>query len=288
MKNNFKDYPLLNIKKKSIPLMLLNARITKKTFKKWSLISFFSKDIFDSFDFCYPQNNETKKYLKSLGVKNIKILGNLKFIESTMQKKENLSKNILKNFSSRKIWCASSTHYNEEEFCAIAHKKLKKKYKNLLTIIIPRHIQRTKYIYEQINNMGLKVQTYSSKEKIKKDTDIYIVDSYGETKSFFKICNTVFLGGSLISRGGQNPLEAVRYGCKILHGPNVQNFKEIYNLLNKNNLSIKFNNVNQLSIEIQKSFNKKININKKINKLKKRGKEILNNTLNEINYFLKN
>ncbi len=136
--------------------------------------------------------------------------------------------------------------------------------------------------------MGLKVQTYSSKEKIKKDTDIYIVDSYGETKSFFKICNTVFLGGSLISRGGQNPLEAVRYGCKILHGPNVQNFKEIYNLLNKNNLSIKFNNVNQLSIEIQKSFNKKININKKINKLKKRGKEILNNTLNEINYFLKN
>ncbi len=118
---------LLNIKKKSIPLMLLNARITKKTFKKWSLISFFSKDIFDSFDFCYPQNNETKKYLKSLGVKNIKILGNLKFIESTMQKKENLSKNILKNFSSRKIWCASSTHYNEEEFCAIAHKKLKKK-----------------------------------------------------------------------------------------------------------------------------------------------------------------
>ncbi len=279
---------LLNIKKKSIPLMLLNARITKKTFKKWSLISFFSKDIFDSFDFCYPQNNETKKYLKSLGVKNIKILGNLKFIESTMQKKENLSKNILKNFSSRKIWCASSTHYNEEEFCAIAHKKLKKKYKNLLTIIIPRHIQRTKYIYEQINNMGLKVQTYSSKEKIKKDTDIYIVDSYGETKSFFKICNTVFLGGSLISRGGQNPLEAVRYGCKILHGPNVQNFKEIYNLLNKNNLSIKFNNVNQLSIEIQKSFNKKININKKINKLKKRGKEILNNTLNEINYFLKN
>ncbi len=277
---------LLNIKKKSIPLVLLNARITNKTFRRWKKISFFSKIIFKCFDTCYPQNTETKKYLKSLGAKKIKILGNLKFTESKNQKKETLSKNIIKNFKSRKIWCASSTHDTEEKICALAHKKLKKKYKNLLTIIIPRHIQRTNYICEQIREMNLNVEIYSSKNKIKKSTDIYIVDAYGETKSFFKICNTVFLGGSIIRHGGQNPLEAARYGCKILHGPNIQNFKEIYNLLDKNNLCLKFHNINQLTSGVQRSFNQDMKIGKKINKLKKTGIKILNNTLAEINYFL--
>ena len=260
---------LLNIKNKHIPLLLLNARITKKSYEKWKKILPFSKIIFSCFNSCYPQNSETQKYLKSLGAKNIKHLGNLKFTESKNQKKENLTKNIKKNFTSRKIWCAASTHNNEERICAIAHMKLKKKYKNLLTIIIPRHIQRTNSLYNEITEMGLNVETHSSKRKIKKDTDIYIVDTYGETKSFFKICNLVFLGGSVINHGGQNPLEAARLGCKILYGPNVQNFKEIYELLNKDKLCFKFHNINQLITSIEKSFNENMKTEKKINKLKK-------------------
>jgi len=277
---------LLNIKNKHIPLLLLNARITKKSYEKWKKILPFSKIIFSCFNSCYPQNSETQKYLKSLGAKNIKHLGNLKFTESKNQKKENLTKNIKKNFTSRKIWCAASTHNNEERICAIAHMKLKKKYKNLLTIIIPRHIQRTNSLYNEITEMGLNVETHSSKRKIKKDTDIYIVDTYGETKSFFKICNLVFLGGSVINHGGQNPLEAARLGCKILYGPNVQNFKEIYELLNKDKLCFKFHNINQLITSIEKSFNENMKTEKKINKLKKTGLKILNLSLREINKFI--
>ena len=83
--------------------------------------------------------------------------------------------------------------------------------------------------------MGLKVQAHSSSNKTNNNTEIYLVDTFGETKSFFKICKTVFLGGSIINHGGQNPLEPVRFGCRILHGPNIQNFAEVYNLLEKNN-----------------------------------------------------
>ena len=90
---------------------------------------------------------------------------------------------------SKKIWCASSTHGIEERICANVHKKLKAKYKNLLTIIIPRHIHRTKEIVNEINNLDLKIYIHNSKQKISDKTDIYLVNSFGQTKSFFKLCN---------------------------------------------------------------------------------------------------
>ena len=134
--------------------------------------------------------------------------------------------------------------------------------------------------------MGLKVQIHSEKSKIKKDTDIYLVDTYGETKSFLKLCNAVFLGGSIVKHGGQNPLEAARFGCEVLHGPNIQNFTEVYKLLQKENLSHKFYNTNQLIKYINKFLYKNFNYSKKIAKLKKIGSSILNQNLKEINSFL--
>ncbi len=277
---------LVNIKKKSIPLLLLNARLTKKSYKKWKMISFFSNYLFNCFDKIFPQNNETKKYLSFLGVKKMKLLGNLKFSETKTQKNINLNKNIQENFKSRKLWCAVSTHEGEEKICAEAHKKLKKNYKNLLTIIIPRHIHRVDQLYQQIKDMGLKVQIHSRQNKVNKETDIYIVDTYGETKSFLKLSNTVFLGGSIVNHGGQNPLEAARFGCEIFHGPNVQNFTEVYKLLQKEKLTHKFYSTKQLVKYINKDLNKNINYSKKIIKLKKIGSSILNQTLKEINSFL--
>ena len=90
---------------------------------------------------------------------------------------------------------------------------------------------------EFISKNGVPEGVGKFKSKINKDTEIYLVDTYGETKYFYNICKTVFLGGSIINRGGQNPLEPVRFGCKILHGPNVQNFAEVYNLLNRYKLA---------------------------------------------------
>ena len=113
-----------------------------------------------------------------------------------------------------------------------------------------------------------------------------MVDSYGKTKSFFKVNKIVFLGGSLIEHGGQNPLEAARYGCQILHGPNVWNFKEIYNLLDANKVSYKVNTPNQLVFMIESMLNNKRNSKNLKLKIKNLGSKILNSTLNEINFYI--
>jgi len=277
---------LINIKKKEIPLILLNARITKKSFKKWKKVSGFGKIVFECFNKALAQNNETKKYLNKLGVKKVELLGNLKFSETKIKTKKDLDKSLKNFFRSKKIWCASSTHDNEEIISAIAHKNLKKKFKNLVTIIIPRHISRVDTIIKKIENLGLITHLHSSKNIIKKNTEIYIVDTYGETEKFFNICKTVFLGGSLIRHGGQNPLEPARVGCKIIHGPNINNFNEIYSLLDKNKISIKVNNLNQLIKEVGIILRKNISSEKLIYKLKKLGNVILYSTLLEIKKFI--
>ena len=127
---------------------------------------------------------------------------------------------------------------------------------------------------------------HDSKKKIDPLTDIYLVNSFGQTKSFFKICKTVFLGGSIIKHGGQNPLEPVRYGCNVIHGPNVWNFQEIYSLLGKYKVSNKIMNSEQLTDKIDKMFNMKANSKDIIIKIEKLGNKILNSTFNEINYFI--
>ena len=163
---------------------------------------------------------------------------------------------------------------------------IKLKYKNLLTIIIPRHIHRTKKIINEIQNLDLKIHIHDSHQKLKNEVDIYLVNSFGQTKSFFKICKTVFLGGSIIKHGGQNPLEAARYGCKILHGPNIWNFDEIYSLLKKYKVSDKIVNANQLASKVDKIFVNKNNSRNLEFNIKNLGNKILNSTLNEIDIFI--
>ena len=113
-----------------------------------------------------------------------------------------------------------------------------------------------------------------------------MVDTYGETRLFFNISETVFLGGSLVRHGGQNPLEPVRLGCNIIHGPHVNNFKEIYHLLNNKKMSHKVLSVNQMTNVINQLFKHKKNSKLIIDKIKKLGNDVLNKTEKELNYFI--
>jgi len=278
---------ILNLKKKKIPISIINGRLTKKSFKRWKRFPNFSNYIFNKIDLCLPASKVSKNYLKKLGVRNLKYLGNLKFTQSETDKLMKLDQ-LKKFINKRKAWCASSTHYNEEKFCGLVHKKIKKKYKNILTILIPRHIERTPLIIEELNKLGLKSHKFDSKNKINNDTDIYIVNSYGKTKSIYNLCNNVFLGGSLINHGGQNPLEATRYNCNVLHGPNVDNFKEIYSYLGKLNVSFKINNWSQLCGKLNLLLSKKNSAKNIKSKLKNIGDKILNKSYKEINKLLIN
>ena len=276
-------YMYHNINDKKIPLILLNARLTKKTFNRWMKLKNFGRSVFKNITVAYPQNLETKIYLNELKPNKIVNLGNLKFAENFEENLDKIKINLKKELTKRKIWVASSTHKREELFCAKTHILLKKKVKNLITIIIPRHIHRSTDIIFEIENLGLKVSNHSSKPRSLKNTDIYVVDTFGETNKFHKIGCSVFLGGSIIQRGGQNPLEAARFGANILHGPNIDNFKDVYKLLKSLKISKKIQSPKQLASSITFRKNKIIG-----NKIKIIGQKILKKTIKELDCLIIN
>jgi len=266
------------LKEKKIALVLLNARITKKTFLRWSRLKIFSKEVFNNIKISYPQNLETKFFLKKLNAQQIKTIGNIKFAEYDNEKNNNLNR----LFYGKKIWVASSTHFNEEIFCAKTHIELKKKFKNLLTIIIPRHVHRVKEIKSELENLNLNVTKHSFNKKKLGNMDIYLVDTFGETKKFHQIGCSVFVGGSIISRGGHNPLEAARYGARILHGPNIDNFRDVYQTLSKLKVSKKIISSKELASAIIFKRNKNLG-----DKIKNIGIKILKETINDLDKLIK-
>jgi 3-deoxy-D-manno-octulosonic-acid transferase len=272
------------LEKKKIPLILINARITKNSFNRWQIFSKFASQVFSQISLALPQNLETLKYLKILKVKNIKTAGNLKYYgENNSQ--INKAKRLKNKFRDFKVWCAASTHNNEEILIGKIHKSLKKVVKNLVTIIIPRHINRTNEIIDDLNNLNLQCITHSSNQKLQKNTDIYLVDSYGESSSFYNLTNVCFVGGSIIKHGGQNPLEPARLGNYIINGPNVKNFKEIYTFLNNIKMSSSTSNILKMENIILKKLKAKTN-NKNIKKIIKIGNDILKKNLFYINKYL--
>jgi 3-deoxy-D-manno-octulosonic-acid transferase len=282
---------LLEIKRRNLPLVLLNGRITKKTFLKWKLIPSFAIRVFQTFKLCLTSNNESKKYLEIFEAKNIKYLGNLKL--ASENKITNLNQFNKKKLLKSKFWCAVSTHKTEEIFCLKTHLNIKKIHNKVITIIIPRHIDRVKSIKLECNRLNLKSQILNEAEVIKNETEIIIINSYGVIPNYLSICKSVFIGKSLIKKleavGGQNPIEAAKFGCKIYHGPFVYNFKEIYNLLKKYNISEEINNEDELSKKLNKDLSNLDTINNAtIENINKLGNQILINTFNELEEVIKN
>ena len=272
-----------NLNKNKIPIILLNARITKKTYNRWKYFPNFSKNIFNKINLAMPQNKESAKFLRSLGCKKIKFAGNLKYFGKS--KKKLIDNNLKNKFSKKVLWCAASTHDEEEIFVGKVHKELKLIKKNFLTIIIPRHVNRKKRIVNDLKKIGLKTQIHSNSTKLKKNTDIYLVDTYGEAYKFYGLSNLTFLGGSLIQHGGQNPLEAAREGNYIIYGPNINNFKEVYEMLKKLKIASKVKTIKKMKNIVLKKikYRQKKMVNKK---LYYAGINILNKNIIEINKYI--
>jgi 3-deoxy-D-manno-octulosonic-acid transferase len=272
-------YQLFN---KNIPLILLNARLTKKSFDRWMIIKNFAKKIFSLIKKSYPQNQQTKFFLKKLSSRNSEQLGNLKFINNKLETKNISNKKIIKNLAKYKVWVAASTHQGEELLAAKTHILLKKKQKNLITIIIPRHLDKIHKIVNEIKKLNLNVTTYSSNQKNFENTDIYIVDTFGLSRDFYAIASTVFLGKSIFYKGGQNPLEAARLNCNILHGPNVDNFRDIYKYLHELKIAKKVNSISDLisRIEFRKNYTNAVKLNQLGNKIYKQTIKELDSHIN--------
>ena len=282
---------ILNINKKKIPLLLINARITKKSFLRWKSVANFSKKIFEKFDLCLTSNKESEGFLKILGSKNIKNYGNLKFSKIKADLNYKLDTDFLNKIKNRKIWCGASTHPTEEILCAKSHLKIKEKYENIFTIIIPRHIDRVKNIYAELSKLNLKIVLSSSLNQVDAKTDILLVDSYGESLKFYNISKYVFLGkslaSSLIKDSGQNPIEPARLGCKIFHGPYVSNFVEIYKYFNELGIAKEISSSDELSVSLVEKFEENKPKDTKIaEKIENYGQNILNNVTMEIKKYI--
>ena len=280
---------ILKAHQKKIPLALINARLTKKSFVRWSVFPKTAKKIFQKFDLCLCSNRETKKFLETLSAKNVRFEGNIKFIKRSEDWEFN-EKNT-KTLTRLRFWVAASIHREEDIFCLKAHLELKKKFDDIVTIIAPRHIDRVNKIKLLCDNFKLKTQILNKEDVILKDKEIIIINSFGNLHDYFRHAKSVFIGKSIIKKlkndGGQNPIDAVNLNCKIYHGQYVSNFEEVYNFLNDNKVSQKISSYNELSKylieDLRYPQKKEQNI---INPIPALGKKILNNTMTLIENFL--
>ena len=282
---------ILKAKDHKIPIALINARLTSKSFNKWIMFPNVAKKIFGIFKLCICSNIETKNFLEKLELKNIFFKGNIKFIGHIDKKRiKNINEKI---FLTKRFWLAASTHKKEEIFCFKTHLEIKKKYKDIITIIAPRHIERSKEIKSLAEKFDLKVQVLNKNEIIINNSEIIIVNYYGALDHFYKYTKSVFIGKSIIKKlekvGGQNPIEAAKLNCKIYHGPYVYNFEEIYKILETNNISQKVTNHYELSESLIIDLKNPYKNNEKISEsIKSLEHKILNDTMMLVNNFLIN
>jgi 3-deoxy-D-manno-octulosonic-acid transferase len=241
-------------------------------------------EILKSFKLILCSSNQSNDYFHYFKTNNIENIGNLKFIISENLDSKN-EDNI--NTQQRIIFIALSTHDTEEEFCIKAHISLKLKYPNLLTLIIPRHTNRIAKIEEVVKKFQLNYLTQDSFSGVKDNTDILIINTYGNTQRFLKLSKYIFIGGSLINHGGQNPIEVAYNNSLIFHGPYIHNFTEIYNFLNKENVSFEVKSVKELIDHLEKNINapQRNNIKKKIINM---GNEILSKTIKKLDQYIVN
>lgn len=270
--------------KKISKLILLNARLSNKSFSRWKLIKRVAQKLLRQFDSITAQSKEVKSFIEFFDIQNVNFLGNLKFTSP-----DNISNN--NSFIFRKVvknsWVAMSIHKGEEAFIIETVKKIKKKQIESQCILIPRHLNKIKELTGTIEANNLTYQLKSKETLPLVNRDFYIVDSFGDAGEVFKKINLVFLGGSIIPHGGQNPLEPAREGCYLLHGPNIYNFTEIFEFLTNNNVSKLVTSEITLSQELISNFKNFKNNDKVKAIMEEHSQKILLDHINYLNSFIK-
>tara|TARA_B100000029_G_scaffold316368_1_gene308779 strand:- start:20431 stop:21699 length:1269 start_codon:yes stop_codon:yes gene_type:complete len=289
MESEFWPIILDEIKKCNIEIILLNGRMSDKSFNNWSYFKFFFKKIISNFSLILTMSKIDEKNFKNLGAKKINFIGNLKFCNEKEIYNIKLEKKIKKLIKNRPVWLAASTHPGEELLASKIHNNLKKNLKinNLLTVIVPRNIKRSLKIKKEITSFIANTKLFKS-NSITKKTEIIIDDSIGQLEIWYKNINTVFLGKSLPPKGGQNPIEPAKNGCVIISGK-MSNFKEIEKEMIYKKCLLSVNNYSEFYSKIDDCFKKKNYIKKiKLNSKRyvKSKSFILDKTIKKIKNYL--
>lgn len=221
---------LSTIKRRNIPLILINGRISNKSFKRWQQFDFVIKEILDCFTACLGQSEEDAYRLRALGAKDAMCLGNLKYAGLPIPVDADKKQEIQTEIGNRLVWLVSSTHSDEEAKIGRYLKGLISKHDGLLTIIAPRHPNRGAEIQNILRDKyQLNTALRSANEKITAETEVYIADTIGEMGIWYELCPIVFIGGSLVPHGGQNFMEPSRCRDAVIVGPHMHNFTDAMN-----------------------------------------------------------
>jgi 3-deoxy-D-manno-octulosonic-acid transferase len=209
-------------------LILINGRLSERSFSRWRYAPRAISALLGRFDLCLAQSTENATRYAGLGAPRISTTGNLKLdVPAPPANAEKLAA-LRSATAGRTIVAAASTHAGEETAMIHAHRRLKPHFPGLLTVIAPRHPERGPGILDIVKSAGLAAAVRSRGELPRPSVDIYILDTLGELGLLYRLAPIVFVGGSLVGHGGQNPVEPARLGAAILHGPHVWNFAEIY------------------------------------------------------------
>ena len=216
-----------------IPMIIINGRVSERSFRRWRMVPGVIGALLSRFDLCLTQSAADAKRYGELGAPRVSATGNLKLdVPPPPVDEDNLGR-LKAAIGARPVIAAASTHPGEEATVVAAHRQLKAKNPALLTVIAPRHPERGEGIAEIAKAAGLKAALRSGGELPDRQTDIYVADTLGELGLIYRLAPIVFMGGSLASHGGQNPIEAIRFDTAVVHGPNVWNFAEIYSALDE-------------------------------------------------------
>ena len=222
---------IIEARRRGIPLGLLNARMSARSLRRWRRLPRTIATLTGCFDFCLAQSTADAERYRFLGAYQVKAIGNLKY-DVPAPPADQVELAALKGMTAgRQILLAASTHAGEEEILAFAHRELAGRFPGLLTIIVPRHPQRGAEIASVVGAAGLRPALRSRGAGPDKACDVYVADTVGELGLFYRLTPIVFMGKSLVPHGGQNPIEPAKLGAAILHGPHVQNFAEVYTVL---------------------------------------------------------
>jgi 3-deoxy-D-manno-octulosonic-acid transferase len=218
---------LAEIKARGVPLALVNARMSPRSFRGWRRFPRAARTLLGHFDLCLAQSEDDAAHLTALGAKRVLCRGNLKFAAAPLPADEMELARLSRAVGRRPVWLAASTHPGEETVVAEAHAALRRRHPDILTIVAPRHPARGAEIAAELGRTGRPVARRDASEPAARETEFYVADTMGELGIFFRVARVVFVGGSLVPHGGQNPLEPAKLGCALVFGPHMFNFRAI-------------------------------------------------------------
>ena len=235
-----------------VPMVLVNGRMSPRSFPRWRRASATISALLGRFDLCLAQSEVDGARFSALGARDVITTGNLKLDVEAPPADETRLERLLAVTRGRPVVVAASTHAGEEELVAGVHARLAAKFPALLTVIVPRHPKRGEAIARMLQAEGLEVALRSQDQLPTSQTAIYVADTMGELGLFYRLAPIVFMGGSLVEHGGQNPIEAIKLGAAVVHGPHVFNFADVYASLNEAGGAARVETADQLAAQISR------------------------------------